>query len=152
MYVSNSNGFPVTVSNSKINEIAAMTNGLVNISNSTLQLAVTGAVGPGSRLNIDGTQIWSNTILARYGGQVSITNSRIHGTFISAAGAGSGIGMSASTMENRNGSAGMSCAPVNGYPPNTNGVPLCNPQNPIGQCSQMSTASGGVVTGTPVCN
>ncbi|MGH9842404.1 MAG: hypothetical protein ACREEM_26965, partial [Blastocatellia bacterium] len=152
VYISNSNGFPVTVSNSKINEIAALTNGRVNISNSILQLAVTGAVGPGSRMNIDGTQIWSNTILARNGGQVSITNSQIHGNFISAAGAGSSISMSTSTTENRNGSAGMSCAPVNGYPPNTNGVPLCNPQNPIGQCSQVSAARGGVVTGMPACN
>ena len=38
------------------------------------------------------------------------------------------------------------------YPPNINGVPLCNPQNPIGQCSRVSIASGGVVTGTPACN
>lgn len=152
VYISNSNGFPVTVSNSKINEIAAMTNGRVNILNSILQLAVTGAVGPGSRMSIEGSQVWSSTILARFGGQVTITNSQVHGNFISAAGPGSGVSMSPSTMDNRNGSAGMSCASVNGYPPNTSGVPLCNPQNPIGQCAQVSTAGGGVVTGTPACS
>jgi hypothetical protein len=153
VYVSQSNGFPVTVSNSKINEIAALTNGLVNLSNSTLQLAETGALGPGSKMNITGTQIWSQGILAQNGGKVSITYSGIHGNDILVAGAGSSIGMS-NVVEYRNGSPTMSCAPApaTGYPPNTNGVPLCNPQNPLGQCSQVSTQGAGVVTGMPACN
>ena len=152
VYVRQSNGFPVTVSNSKINEIAALTNGLVNLSNSTLQLAETGALGPGSKMNITGTQIWSQGILAQNGGQVSITYSGIHGNDISVAGAGSSIGMS-NVVEYRNGSPTMSCAPAHAteYPPNTNGVPLCNPQNPLGQCSQVGTQGGGVVTGMPAC-
>jgi hypothetical protein len=153
VYVTQSNGFPVTVSNSKINEIAAFTNGLVNISSSILQLAQTAAVGPGSKMNITSTQIWSQGIQAQNGGQVSITYSAIHGNDISAAGTGSSIGMS-NVLEYRNGSASMSCAqnPATGYTPNNNGVPLCNPQNPLGQCSQVSTSGAGTVTGLPACN
>ncbi len=153
VYVRQSNGFPVTVSNSKINEIAAFTNGLVNISNSVLQIAVAGAVGPGSQMNITGTRIWSNEILALSGGKVSIAYSQINGNHISAAGTGSSISMS-NVAEYKNGSLSLPCtpAPATGYTPNINGVPLCNPQNPLGQCSQVSTQSGGVVTGKPACN
>ena len=152
VYVSQSNGFPVTVRNSKINEIAAFTNGLVNISNSVLQIAATGAVGPGSQMNITGAQIWSNEILARNGGHVNITYSGLHGNHISAAGTGSGISMS-NVLEYQNGSSSLtSCRATGyGYPPNTNGVPLCNFQNPLHQCSQVSTQSGGTVTGVPAC-
>jgi hypothetical protein len=153
VYVSQSNGFPVTISNSKINELGVLTNGLVNISNSTLQLAQLGAFGSGSQLNITGTQIWSQAIVAQNGGQVSINYGGIHGNAISAAGNGSSISMS-NVLEYRNGSASMSCAqnPATGYAPNNNGVPLCNPQNPLGQCSQVSTQNGGVVTGIPACD
>ncbi|MGH6800138.1 MAG: hypothetical protein ACRECZ_01755, partial [Methylocella sp.] len=153
VYVSQSNGFPVKVSNSKINEIAAFINGLLNISNSVLQIAVAGAVGPGSQMNITGTQIWSNAILAKYGGHVSIAYSGLHGNDISAAGTGSSISMT-NVLEYQNGSPSLPCtpAPATGYTPNINGVPLCNPQNPLGQCSQVNTQGGGVVTGTPACN
>ncbi|MGH6839140.1 MAG: hypothetical protein ACREDT_10135, partial [Methylocella sp.] len=153
VYVSQSNGFPVTISNSKINELGALTNGLVNISNSTLQLAELGAFGAGSQLNITGTQIWSQEIVAQNGGHVSIAYSGIHGNAISAAGTGSSISMS-NVLEYRNGTASMSCAqdPATGYTPNINGVPLCNPQNPLGQCSHVSTRTSGAVTGIPACN
>jgi hypothetical protein len=153
VYISQSNGIPVTISNSKIIELGVLTNGLVNISNSTLQLAELGAFGSGSQMNITGTQIWSQGIVAQNGGHVSITYSGIHGNYISAAGPVSSISMS-NVLEYRNGSASMSCAqnPATGYPPNTNGVPLCNPENPLGQCSQVSTQNGGVVTGIPACN
>lgn len=152
VYVSHSNGFPVTISNSKINELGVLSNGLVNLSNSTLQLAQLGAFGKGSQLNITGTQIWSQGIVAQNGGHVSINYSGIHGNAISAAGTGSSISMSNAT-EYRNGSASISCAqnPATGYTPNINGVPLCNPQNPLGQCSQVSAQNGGAVTGIPAC-
>ena len=150
VYVSQSNGFPVTVTNSIVNEIAALTNGLLNISNSVLQLAVTEAGGPGSQMNITDTQIWSQAIIAANGGQMNITTSHLHGNFISA-GPGSSITLTGST-EDRNATSSTSCAPVNGYPPNTNGVPLCNPYNPLGQCSQVTTTGSGVVTGMPACN
>jgi hypothetical protein len=153
VYASQSNGYPVTVRNSKINEIAAFSHGLLNISNSVLQIAVAGAVGPGSQMNITGTQIWSDQILAEYGGRVSIAYSGLHGNHISAVGAGSGISMS-NVLEYKNGSLSLPCtpAPATGYTPNVNGVPLCNPQSPLGQCSQVSTQSGGVVTGVPACS
>jgi hypothetical protein len=150
VYVSQSNGFPVTVSNSKINEIAALTNGLVNISNSVLQLAVTYAGGAGSQMNITDTQIWSQAIIATNGGQMNIGSSHFHGNFISV-GPDSSITITDS-VEDRNATSSTSCAPVNGYPPNTNGVPLCNPFNPLGQCSQVTTKGNGVVTGMPPCN
>ncbi len=154
VYISSSNGFPVTVSNSKINEIAAFTNGLVNISHSVLQLAKAGAVGPGSQMNITRSQIWSQAILALNGGHVNITYSALHGNYASAAGTGSSISMS-NVLEYRNGSSSLtSCRPAPGYvyPLNVNGVPLCNFQNPLHQCSQVSTQGGGAVTGTPACN
>jgi len=146
VYVSQSNGYPVTISNSKINEIAAFTNGLVNISNSTLQLAVAGAVGPGSQMNITGTQIWSQAILAENGGHTSITSSQIHGNYISATGSGSQLSMS-SVTDDRNGSSSVSCP----NPVGPDGTPVCNPFNPLGQCATVNPQSGGVVTGTAAC-
>jgi hypothetical protein len=145
VYVSQSNGYPVTVSNSKINEIAALTNGLVNISNSTLQLATTGAVGPGSQMNITGSQIWSSAILAENGGHTSITSSQIHGNYISATGSGSQLSMS-SVTDDRNGTSSSCTAPVA-----LNGTPVCNPLNPLGQCAKVSPQNSGVVTGTAAC-
>jgi len=146
VYVSQSNGYPVTVSNSKINEIAAFTNGLVNISNSTLQLATTGAVGPGSQMNITGSQIWSSAILSENGGHMSISSSQIHGNYISATGSGSQVSMS-SVTDYRNGSSSASCT----NPVGPDGTPVCNPFNPSGQCAVVSTQNGGVVTGTATC-
>src|SRR5208283_1923632 len=145
VYVSQSNNFPVSVTNSKINEIAALTNGLLNISNCVLQLAVTEAGGSGSSMNISGTQIWSQAIQDVQGGQMTITNSQLHGNFISATGAGSSITMT-NVGEQRNGVAPQSCAPVGGFPPNNNGIPLCNPYNPLYQCSQVSATGGGTIT------
>jgi len=145
VYVAQSNGFPVSITNSTINELAAFTNGIVNISDSTLQLAVTGAVGPGSKMAINNTQIWSGTILDIYGGKMNITNSHIHGNYISASGVGSNITMT-NVIESRNGISPQSCAPVGGYPPNNNGVPLCNPFNPLYQCSQVTAAGGATIT------
>jgi hypothetical protein len=148
VYVTGSNGFPVTITNSKINELGVFTNGIVNISDSTLQLAVSAAVGAGAKLNIDNTQVWSSTILAKFGGRMNITNSHIHGNFISASGAGSSIGM-INVIESRNGIPPQSCASVDGYPPNNNGVPICNPLNPLYQCSQVTAAGGATITAIP---
>ncbi len=149
LYVSQSNNFPVTVTNSNVNELGVLSNGLVNLSNSILQLAVTEAGGPGAVLNISNTQIWSQTIQAVDGGQMTISNSQLHGNYISAAGLGSSIAMN-NVGEERNGVPPQSCAPVNGYPPNNNGDPLCNPFNPLYQCSQVVPPTGGAtITATP---
>lgn len=150
VYVSRSNGFPVTVTNSKINEIAALGGGIVNISTCVLQLAVAGAFGPGSYMSILGTQIWSQAVQAQGGGRVDIGNSQLHGNFVSAEGAGSRITMT-NVPEGRNAVAPASCAPVGGVPPNADGVPLCNPFNPLYQCSQFSTKDGGTIEGAPPC-
>jgi hypothetical protein len=147
VYVSQSNGFPTYITNSKINELA-VANGIVNISDSTLQLAETVVAGPGSRLTINNTQIWSSTIQAMMGGVVNIANSHIHGNFISASGVGSKITMT-NVIDSRNGTPPQSCASVGGYPPNINGVPLCNPQNPLYQCSQVTAANGATITEVP---
>lgn len=144
VYARESNGFPVIISNSFINEVTLFTNGIISISNSVLQLAVTGAVGPGSILTISGAQIWSQSIIAQNGGRVQISNSQLHGNFISAAGAGSTITM-ANVGEAKNGVSPQSCAAIDGYPPHNNGVPLCNPFNPLYQCSQLAPASGGAL-------
>lgn len=149
IYASQNNNFPVNITNSKINEVTLFTNGLVNVSNSVLQLAVTGAVGPGSKLNISSTQIWAQSILAQNGGQITIADSQLHGNFISAIGAGSKITMT-NVGESKNGISPQSCSAVDGYPPNSSGVPLCNPFNPLYACSQIATPTGGAtVTATP---
>ena len=149
VYVSESNHFPVSISNSKINEIGVLTNGLVDLSNSVLQLAVTEAGGPGSSMNISNTEIWSQSIQAVDGGQLTISDSILHGNFIAASGAGSSIVMN-DVGEGRNGIPPQSCAPVDGFPPNNDGVPLCNPFNPLYQCSQVVPPTGGAtITATP---
>ena len=104
VYVSASNHFPVTVTNSKINEIGALTDGIVNISGSVLQLGSVGAFGPGAMMNISDTQIWSQDIQAENGGQLAIAASQLHGNFISATGTGSLIAMN-NVVEARNGVA-----------------------------------------------
>jgi hypothetical protein len=149
IYVSESNNFPVAVTNSLVNEIAALSGGLVNISNCVLQLAVTEAGGPGAVMNISGTQIWSQSVLAEAGGEMTITDSQLHGNFISAADAGSSIVMN-DVGEERNGVSPQSCAPIDGVPPNDDGVPLCNPFNPLYQCSQVVLPTGGAtITAMP---
>ena len=148
VYVSQTNGYPVYIKNSVINELAAFTKGIVNISESTLQLAVSGAVGPGSKLNINNTHIWSGTILSLYGGKVNITNSHVHGNNISATGVGSTINL-INVIESRNGISPQSCASVGGYPPNNNGVPLCNPFNPLYQCSRVTATGGATINANP---
>jgi hypothetical protein len=142
VYVSQSNNYPVSINNSIINEIDVFTKGIVDISNSTLQLAIAGAFGPGSIMNINNTQIWSQAIQAENGGQVFINNSDLYGNFISATGAGSSIVM-LNVGDNSNGVSSQSCTPVNGYPPNSNGVPLCNPYNPLYQCVLVVPPTGG---------
>src|SRR5262249_5319588 len=122
-----------------------------NVSSSVLQLAMTGAYAPGSQLNISNSFIWSQGIQAENGGKVTISNAQIYGNYFLANGAGSPVTLLC-VYENRKATAATSCAPVNGYPPNSDGVPLCNPFNPLGQCSQVSTSNGGAVTGMPACN
>jgi hypothetical protein len=150
VYVSNSNGYPVAITNSLINEVGVFPYGVANISNSVLQLAVTAAMGPGAKLNISGTRIWSQAIQAANGGLLTIGNSQLYGNFVSAAGTGSKITMT-SVGANRNGdSSQQTCAPVNGFPPNDNGVPLCTPFNPLHQCVQIVPPSGGgVISASP---
>ena len=155
VYVSQSNGYNTTITNSFINEIVMMTNGLATVSSSVLQLAVTAAAGPGSVLNItNNSHIWSQSLLAQNGGKINISNSQLHGNFISASGSGSKITMT-NVGDAKNGLASETCTPVNGYPPNNNGVPLCNPFNPLHQCAQLQTPTGGAqITANPnlTCN
>jgi hypothetical protein len=140
--------YPVTFSNSIINEAGTTTDGIMNISNSVLQYAQLGAFGPGSQLTITGTDIWSQQISAENGGQTTITNSTLRGNYIFLSGSGSTIAFS-NDVDHKNGSLSAGCPIVNGYPPNTNGVPSCNFQNPLGQCAQVVPGSVGI-TGMPV--
>ena len=150
VYVSRSNGFPVAVTDSKINEIAALDGGLVEVSNCVLQLAVAGAFGAGSRMSISATHVWSQAVQAVGGGRIEIANGQLHGNFVSAEGAGSSITMT-NVGESRNAVPPETCAPVAGVPPQTDGVPLCNPLNPLYACSQFSTKDGGTIVGAPPC-
>jgi hypothetical protein len=149
VYVNHSNNFPVSVTNSQVNEIGALTGGLVDVSNCILQLANTEAAGTGAIMTISGSQIWSQSVLAEDGGKISIRASQLHGNFISASGAGSSISMD-DVGDERNGIRPQSCAPIDGLPPNDDGDPLCNPFNPLYQCSQVVPPSGGAtITANP---
>jgi hypothetical protein len=149
VYVAQSNNYPVSVTNSIVNEIAAFTNGLVNVSNCVAQLAFTGAVGPGSIMNVDNCEIWSQVVVAENGGQLTVMNSELYGNIVTALGSGSKLNL-VEVGDNPNGTPPQTCAPNNGSSPNNNGVPLCDPFNPLYQCVQVIPSSGGAtITSSP---
>jgi hypothetical protein len=148
VYAERTNGYTVTIQNSKINELATFSNAIVKISNSTLQLAVTAVGGPGARLDIINSDIWSQAVQAMSGGKLYISNSKVHGNIISSSGGGAAVSMT-NVTEYRNGKYPQSCARVNGYPPHNVGVPLCNPYNPLYQCSQLKASGGATITSSP---
>lgn len=145
VYVNQSNGFPVTITNSYLNEVATLTNGLANISGSTLQLAITGAVGPGSQLSIANSDVWSQALLAQYGGKLTVTGSTMHGNFVAASGTGSNVSLT-NTTDSRDSTLQSCTSPVSQV-----GVPACNPLNQLGRCAQYISGGGGSITGSATC-
>lgn len=57
------------VNNSSPVAVDGLTGGIIDVSTCVLQLAVAGAFGPGSRMSISGTQIWSQAVQAQSGGR-----------------------------------------------------------------------------------
>jgi hypothetical protein len=71
----------VTIKDSTINEIGIFgRNAKVHVEQSVLQLAALAALGPGSLLDIHDCDIWNQAIEAANDGNVSISDSKIHGT------------------------------------------------------------------------
>lgn len=144
----------VVISDSLINEIAVFGNGDVELHDSTLQLAVAMSAGVDSTLRIVRSDVWLQSILAANGGVVILTDCVLHGNFINADGTGSSVTFEGSTIDLRNGDATTTpdCNPIGGYPPNDNGVPLCNPYNPLYACSKVSATNAGSVSPAPMCD
>ena len=91
------------------------------------------------------------SILTVMEGRLLLSDCVLHGNFISADGQGSVIEL-VNTVDLRNGDASLpNCDPVDGYPPNDNGVPLCNPFNPFQECSTHSATNGGAIAGEAQC-
>lgn len=77
---------PVTVLDSKINEMGAFDDGRFIVTRSTFLFAVISAQGTGANISVSGSSIKSQMIQARDGGFVGIADSDIYGSLIQAAG------------------------------------------------------------------
>lgn len=70
----------LTINNSVINEIGVLGNGSVTINNSLIQLAVLACYGQNSSLNVNGCDVWSQSIETNSNGVITMTNCRIFGS------------------------------------------------------------------------
>ncbi len=77
---------PVHIARSTLNEIAALDNGRVSVSESLIQWAVIGALGPGSRIEITGSTINAQSVVTGADGVVHIDSSEIFGSIFQADG------------------------------------------------------------------
>ena len=161
VYPSDQNGFLVTISNSKVNELGAVcshsagTGGTaVNVAANNVVFqyanleAVVGNSCPGSTVNVTNSTIWSSPVETVGGGVLNISGSTLHGVVVSSNGTGSAITISSST-EGFNGTPGLNCTPM--LPVDGSGNPLCNPQATATTCSSFTTSGGGTITGALAC-
>lgn len=149
--VSDPMGRLVTIRNSKVNEVGALSKGNIKIeSNTTTQLGAFGAFGgTGSSIVAEGADIWNISIKATGGATVRLTNTTIHGNGIISSGAGSNITIDGDVTDACNGApTQLDCNAVGGLPPNIGGVPLCNRANPLHGAAIYTTSGGGTITGT----
>jgi hypothetical protein len=155
-----SNGFSTTISGGKFNEVgvfcntnggAAMIVNLVGVVGQYAQLdAVSGNGCGGATINVSGSsKLWNQGIIAQGGTTLNLDNTTtIHGNILTADST-SHINFTggAGAVDGRNDSG--SCTLSGGYPPvDGSGNPTCNPQNPLGACSQY--LGSGTYSGTPV--
>ncbi len=70
----------LTINNSVINEIGVMGNGSVTINNSLIQLAVLACYGQNSSLNVNGCEVWNQSIETNSNGVINLTNCTVHGS------------------------------------------------------------------------
>jgi hypothetical protein len=144
----------VRIVNSLINELGVFNGGNVELLSSVTQLAVLEADGANAVITVRDTQIWSQSITAAGGGVIYIYDSYIHGNYISVVNSGSSIYFDNSTFDLHNGNATITNCNSNsdGYPPNNNGVPLCNPYSTLHRCADVSISDdGGTINEIPVC-
>jgi hypothetical protein len=145
--------YSVTITNSLINELGCFQNSSVIVTDSVFQLAVLESYGPFAYLTINNSQIWSQAIEAFGESIMTITSSEIHGNFVQVDGVGSVMNFSSNTFDGHNGNATITNCNANsqGYTPNVNGVPLCNPYTPLHGCANVIVSDGGTLTRTPPC-
>ena len=136
----------LTIRNSVINEIGLFgRNARVLVERSVLQLAVLGAMAPGSSLAINSSEVWNQGIWAASQAQVSITDSEIHGTLFHARSADARISIKGGTFHDNPGSCSQATM-VNV----ATGQPRCNPFRTPGP--PRSTGPGKVeCAGTKGC-
>ena len=113
----------LTIRNSVINEIGIFgRNARVLVDRSVLQLAVLAAVAPASSLTINASEIWSQAVEVANQGQVTITDSEIHGTLFHARDADAKIFIRGGSFQENPGSCSQATM-VN----IATGQPRCNP-------------------------
>lgn len=156
VYASNTVSDPVnrlvTISDSIVNEVGALSKGNIKILRGTNQLAAFGAFGGvGSSITTVDTDIWNLDIIAKNGATVNLQGTtKLHGNPVISVGTGSNITIDGTVVDNCNGaSTQTNCTPVGGYPPNAGGVPLCNSAMTLHQSATYTTSAGGTITGNP---
>lgn len=115
-------GGNLEINESVINEIGIFGNGHVTVNRSVLQLAVLAALGPGSTLDVEHSQVWNQEILAASDAQITLTNSDIHGSLIHARSPESSITIKGGSFQENP----MDCTLPTGVDFVT-GQPTCNP-------------------------
>ena len=144
IYCENNSGL-VTIQNSVVNEIGALQNSNVQVINSTLQLGDLASAAPGSQLLVNNSDVWNHVVQAMNGGNLTIENSTIHGNYFTASGCTgadcSTIALTNDTEEN-NGTQ-STCSGNNIF--QANGIPNCDPLNPLEAPSTYVTSNGGVI-------
>jgi hypothetical protein len=142
------------IRNSTVNEVAAFTNGFIEFNDSVAQLAVLAAEGQNASLQVVGSEVWSQRILAGPGGTIQIETSSIHGSVLeSDPGGGLQVADAVTVFYADGDSATCDAATLLTYLSAHNGVPECNPFSNLGQLSQRVSAGGAIaISGAhPAC-
>ena len=136
----------LTIKNSTINEIGIFgRNAKVEVENSVLQLAVLGALGPDSSLEIRNSEIWNQSIEAANKGRVTIADSKIFGALFRTRDSVSKISVQGGAFyDNPSGCTPSSMVEI------ATGQPKCNPFRTPGPPSSMG-AGAIECTGTAGC-
>jgi hypothetical protein len=135
----------VTIRDSILNEVGAW-GGTVEIQQSVLQWAVLGSTGPGSRVVVRDSDLYSQSLYAALGGRIEVRDSTIHGSPLQALD-GSAVQVTNSLLV-PNGPTNP-CTLREGL--TSSGVPICDPFIPPDAMPAATRVGTGTVTidGTP---
>ncbi len=151
IYVGGGTGSPpitVDLGAGAFNEVAAFAGGTVNLSGTTMQLAVLEATGAGAVVNATNSDLWNQTIQADSSGTVNLIGSRVHGSSLVATNGGI-LSMDSATELWAD---GVTTAPNCVFGANythmlaNNGTPLCNPYSNPTKMSSRTVGKGSSLT------